>query len=250
MKTRIALANLILLLILPCCGPEASKSSLTSSVQITGRYKQTDGDSLVTTVYVWDFLPGGTVTRTGTSTFYGGETMGHNGRGTYQITGHTLTATLADVEMKFVFDIEANGDLTSSSTMPLKKPIHLRKLVVGASTPAESTDGNRTAPSAKQPEERAKNAAKNLVLKNLAAPSTASFPEVRILYKRPPWYQLYVIVDGQNSRQGYVCTIKDDGETFSYTPVAGIQQLDESAVALPGILEGIRAASGWPGADK
>jgi hypothetical protein len=106
------------------------------------------------------------------------------------------------------------------------------------------------------PDERAKSCAKTLVLKNIKAPSTATFPDCQIVYSQHPWYQVSVLVDAQNSfgayiRSSFVCTIElGEGDKFSYMPGAGIQELDESMIQLGGVLEGIRAASHWPGANK
>lgn len=106
------------------------------------------------------------------------------------------------------------------------------------------------------PEERAKKCAQMLVLENIKAPSTATFAETRIIYKQHPWYQVYVLVDAQNSfgayiRNSFVCTLElGEGNKFSYMPAAGIQEMDENMIKLGGVLEGIRAASNWPGANK
>jgi hypothetical protein len=102
------------------------------------------------------------------------------------------------------------------------------------------------------PEERAKNSAKTLVLNNLKAPSTANFAESKILHQQHPWYQVLVFVDAQNSfgayiRNSFVCTLKlEEGDKFTYNRVAGVQEMDQSMISLAGVLEGIRSASGWP----
>lgn len=48
----------------------------------------------------------------------------------------------------------------------------------------------------------------------------------------------------------YALSNLGEGDKFSYMPVAGIQEIDENMIKLGGVLEGIRTASDWPGANK
>ena len=106
-------------------------------------------------------------------------------------------------------------------------------------------------------DKRAKESAKSLVMENLKAPSTAKFPELRILHKEHPWYQVFVFVDAENSygayvRSSYVCVIKlEDDEKFSHRPGASLQKLDESKIETAGfdLLKVIREGNNWPGSQ-
>lgn len=90
--------------------------------------------------------------------------------------------------------------------------------------------------------------------KVLKAPGTARIGPVEVVKAEPPWYQVTMSVDAQNSfgafiRQRYCCTFRlDTGDTFNSHPIYGACSLDRqrgNAEADEVVLELCREMSGW-----
>ncbi|MGC3991637.1 MAG: GYF domain-containing protein [Chthoniobacteraceae bacterium] len=100
--------------------------------------------------------------------------------------------------------------------------------------------------------------AENMVYKALVAPATSRFGSETIVYKEPPWYQVRVVVDAQNSfgaliRSRYICTLKmePDGKYCTYNQQQGVAE-DSATGEMPygfDFLKYCRIACDWPGAS-
>lgn len=88
---------------------------------------------------------------------------------------------------------------------------------------------------AEKREQSAVSIAKQLISKNLRAPSTASFVSYRVIKNTYPNYQIVMEVDAQNGfgamiRQSFLTcfTMKDEGERFEYSTSYGVQSLGDT----------------------
>lgn len=134
MKTRSLSVTFIIFAVTFCnlhaqlAVPPKPPAPAVTSVQIAGKYRQTDKTPLLTTDFLWDFHQDGTVDRIGTSTF--GPAIKdpiQKNHGKYQINGRSITAMLDGINLKFVFDILENGDLIPNASMGYVKAIQMKK---------------------------------------------------------------------------------------------------------------------------
>lgn len=135
---------------------------------------------------------------------------------------------------------------------PQAKPTKGKPVATRSDRKEEPGLAERLVPSS--PDDRAKRSAQTLVLKNLKAPATAQFAEVRILKKEHPWYQLLVAVDAQNGfgaliRSYFICVVQlEEGEKFTYHPAYAVEEQEDPNQIFPFLLERMRAMNKWPGA--